>query len=303
MLIRYLHYFQTLAREKHFARAAAACHVSQPTLSAAIRKLEEELGAPLVRRTHRFVGLTTEGARVLAWAQQTLDGFQNMQDSLGGSATGLLGNLRLGVVPAAIPAVSIVTGAFCAANPRATVEIRSLTSRAIAEGIEAFELDGGLSYLDDGAVANFDQTPLYRERYQLAVPCGHGLAEHKSMTWQEASEERLCLLGQDMQNRRIVDRVAASVGVHLNPTIVSNSFLAVTAHLRQGGFASIVPHSFFRLLGSEPGLCAIDLIDPVHSEPVGIIVSSREPRSAMVTALMAAAGAVDVEQALQGVDR
>src|SRR3546814_627914 len=60
MLIRHLTYFITLARERHFARASEACNVAQPTLSAAIRKLEEDLGVPLVARGHGFEGLTHE---------------------------------------------------------------------------------------------------------------------------------------------------------------------------------------------------------------------------------------------------
>lgn len=67
MLVRYLSYFVTLARERHFARAAEVCHIAQPTLSAAIRKLEEDLGTPLVERSHRFVGLTPEGEKLLVW--------------------------------------------------------------------------------------------------------------------------------------------------------------------------------------------------------------------------------------------
>jgi DNA-binding transcriptional LysR family regulator len=66
MFLRHLSYFLSLAREKHFARAAEACHVSQPTLSAAIRKLEDDLKVRLVVRGHRFLGLAAEGDRVLA---------------------------------------------------------------------------------------------------------------------------------------------------------------------------------------------------------------------------------------------
>ena len=62
MVLRQLEYLVALAREKHFGRAAEACHVSQPTLSAAIRLLEDDLGAPIVERGHRFVGLTTQVA-------------------------------------------------------------------------------------------------------------------------------------------------------------------------------------------------------------------------------------------------
>ena len=72
MLLRQLEYLLALAKERHFARGAAACHVSQPSLSAAIRKLERELGVPIVLRSHRFAGFTPEGERVLAWAHRFL---------------------------------------------------------------------------------------------------------------------------------------------------------------------------------------------------------------------------------------
>ncbi len=61
MVIRQFEYLVALAREQHFGRAAEACHVTQPTLSAAIRQLEEELGAPIIERGHRYLGLTRAG--------------------------------------------------------------------------------------------------------------------------------------------------------------------------------------------------------------------------------------------------
>ena len=69
MFIRQLYYLTALSKEKHFARAAEVCHVSQPTLSAGIQRLEEELGVAIVKRAQRFEGFTAEGERVLAWAQ------------------------------------------------------------------------------------------------------------------------------------------------------------------------------------------------------------------------------------------
>lgn len=298
MLIRHLQYFVTLERERHFARAAAAANVAQPTLSAAIRKLEENLGVPLVERTHRFVGLTAEGERLLGWARQVLADYQSLQDDLSGSRHGLIGTLRLGVIPAAMPAISFVTEAFCSANPLATVDVRSLTSRVIAEGLDAFQLDGGLTYLENESIAHVLRVPLYRERYMLALPAAHSLAGRATATWAEAAGERLCLLSQDMQNRRIIDRVAASVGVDLRPAIVSNSFLAVAVEVRRGNCASIVPHSFVHLLGSGAELVAIDLVEPEHSEAIGLIVSDREPQSPMVVALLMAVAAINVEAGL-----
>src|SRR3546814_9694492 len=82
MLIRHLAYFVTLAKERHFARAADACHITQPTLSAAIRKLEEDLGVPLVARGHRFTGLTPEGEKLLAWSRQILTDYQSLINDL-----------------------------------------------------------------------------------------------------------------------------------------------------------------------------------------------------------------------------
>jgi DNA-binding transcriptional LysR family regulator len=289
MLIRHLAYFVTLARERHFARAAEVSHVTQPTLSAAIRKLEEELGVPLVERGHRFVGLTDEGTRLLDWARQILVDYQGLRDDLAGARKGVTGDLRLGVIPAALPMVAFVTDRFCAANPGATITIRSLTARAIAEGIDAFELDGGITYLDSEPIAHVDRVPLYRERFRLAVPRDHPLADRDRVTWQEAAAQRLCLLSPDMQNRRIIDRVAARIGLAVHPQVVSNSYLAIAAHLRRGGWASIVPHSFFHLVGDGPDLVGIDLVEPEHGEAVGLVISDRQPRGAIVAALLAAA--------------
>ena len=72
MVLRQLEYLAALAREKHFGRAARACHGTQPTLSAAIRLLEDDLGAPIVERGHRFVGLTAQGRLVLEHAHRML---------------------------------------------------------------------------------------------------------------------------------------------------------------------------------------------------------------------------------------
>ena len=300
MLIRQLAYFVTLAKERHFARAAEACNITQPTLSAAIRKLEEDLGVPLVERGHRFVGLTAEGEKLLTWSRQILTNYHSLRADLTGERKGMAGELRLGVIPAALPSTSFITENFCKANPGATVTIRSMTSRAIAEGLDAFELDGGVTYLENEPIHHVHRVPLYRERYKLAVPQGHHLAARKEVSWLDASAERLILLSQDMQNRRIIDRLTATLGFAVYPTVVSNSFLAVCAHLRRGGWVSIVPHSFFHVLGQQPDFAILDLIDPVHSEMIGLVISDREPRGPMAAALLAAALEADIEQGFAG---
>lgn len=285
MLVRHLSYFVTLAREKHFARAAEACNVAQPTLSAAIRKLEEDLQVPLVVRGHRFLGLTPEGETVLAWGRQILTDYESLRADLSGLRQGLTGTLRLGVVPTAMPAVSYLTARFTAAHPAATVEIRSMTSRAIQHGLGAFELDGGLTYLDNEPLDNVRRMSLYRERYAFATHRTNRHAGRRTIPWAEAVRERLCLLHGDMQNRRILNRIAASAGLTIEAAVVSDSFLGVFSHLMQGEWSSIVPHSFGPMFGHPAELALIDLVEPVDSQLVGLVLSNREPLSPMAQAL------------------
>jgi len=289
MLVRHLSYFVTLARERHFARAAAACNIAQPTLSAAIRKLEEDLDVRLVVRGHRFTGLTPEGERLLAWGRQILTDYSSLREDLSSLRRGIVGTLRLGVIPAAMPSVSFITAKFCHDHPAADVEIHSLTSRAIQHGLDAFELDGGITYLENEPLAHVRRVPLYREHYVFVTRRSHPLAGRRVITWAEAAAERLCLLSEDMQNRRIINNVAASVGVQIEAHVVSNSFLGICSHLRHGEWSSIVPHTFSYVFGDEPDLVSIDLIEPVHSQAIGLVLSNRDPPSPMSSALLASA--------------
>ncbi|WP_349010691.1 LysR family transcriptional regulator [Rhizobium sp. RCAM05973] len=85
MLIRHLSFFVTLAEEKHFARAAELCHITQPTLSAAIRKLEDDLRVTLIARGNRYIGLTPDGERALEWGRQILFDYDSLQKDITGS--------------------------------------------------------------------------------------------------------------------------------------------------------------------------------------------------------------------------
>ncbi len=82
MILRHLEYLSALARERHFARAAAACGVTQSTLSAGIKQMEESLGVLLVERRQRFLGLTPEGEKALEWAQHVIADFGGLQQHL-----------------------------------------------------------------------------------------------------------------------------------------------------------------------------------------------------------------------------
>ncbi|WP_234384507.1 LysR family transcriptional regulator [Streptomyces sp. MMG1121] len=208
MLLRQLEYLVALARERHFARAAAACYVSQPSLSAAIRRLEHELDVPIVRRGRRYEGLPPEGEVVLAWARRMLAERDALRQELSALRGGLTGTLRLGVVPTALPVVSLLTTAFCDRHPRAAVTLGSLSSAEIRHGLAEFELDAAMTYLDDDTLRQVRRFPLYEERYVLLTPVDGPLGGADAARWSQAATLPLCLLSpadaQPADHRRVL---------------------------------------------------------------------------------------------------
>ncbi len=302
MLLRHLRYFTMLAREKHFGRAAQACHVSQPTLSGAIATLEEELGVRLVVRGRRFLDLTPEGRLVLDGAHSLLASEDSLRHGLENLRGGLTGVLRLGVIPAAMPVVGLLTEPFCATHKAVTIEIRSISSKAIQADLDAFELDAGLTYLDNEPLSHVRRLPLYLERYLLATAVAGSLGARAQISWREASVQRLCLLSDDMQNRRILDTVFGMQSVEVRPDVVSNSFLGVLSHLRTGAWSSIVPHTFAHLFGEQQDIALIPLVEPVHRQSIGLVTSDRDPPPPMARALEACARGLDFEALLGGAE-
>ncbi len=120
MLFRQLEYFVAVAREQHFARAAEACYVSQPALSASIAKLERELNVTLINRGHNYEGLTSEGERLVVWAKRILAEQEAFKAEVAAVQSGITGTLRLGTEPTASTTQALPVAAFCAAHPSAT---------------------------------------------------------------------------------------------------------------------------------------------------------------------------------------
>ncbi len=285
MFVRQLHYLVAVAREGHFGRAAEACHVTQPTLSAGLRKLEEELGQPLVLRGHRFMGLTEQGTRVLGWAQRMIDDYESMRQDMAGSATALSGVLRLGAVPATLPALPDLVTAFCARHPEVRVQINSLSALAIARGIDDQVLDAGVSYLTGVRPARMRWLHFYDERY-VFVTARPGADLPVRMSWAEAAAHPLCLLTPDMQNRQIIDEALARAGVASLPRIEANSFFGVWSQVGSGAWASIVPHTHLATFGRSADIAAIPLEGPDCTQPVGLVMAERDPLAPVAAAFL-----------------
>ena len=243
MLIRHLQYLTALARERHFARAATVCNVTQPTLSGGIKQLEESLGVLIAERGQRFLGLTAEGERVLAWAQRVLVDYGSLQQELSEMREGLVGQLRVGAIPVTLPIVPLLTGLFAKRHERTDIQVISLNSISIQRGLDEFSLDVGVTYLDNEPLARVRCLPLYQERYVLLTQRDGPFRGRSAVTWAEAATLPLCLLTPDMQDRRILDMHFREGGAEIHAAVETNSLLTLWSHLRVGPWSSVVPHT------------------------------------------------------------
>lgn len=278
-----------LAEHRHFARAAEACSLSQPALSARIRRLEDALALPLIYRGKRFEGFTPDGERALEWARRILADCSGLVQDIKVDAAGPRGTLRLGVIPSATPTAGALSGALARAYPNLQPQVLAMSSNAIKAGLADFSLDAGITYLSgDGPGASAPHTkviPLFEETYcVVARPDVVGHSEGP-ITWYAAASLPMCLLTRDMQNRRIIDDAFHQVGAAPEPRFESNSFNAILALVREHAFATILPR-----MQVDAGLTEVlqvwDLVEPNIASPIGLVVPDREPVLPVTTALL-----------------
>lgn len=276
MLVRKVEYLIALAREEHYARAAAACRVSQPTLSAGIKQLEVELGVPIVKRGQRFSGLTPEGERVLSWAHRMAAECERLHrelDELGGDAPGIV---HVGVIPSALPLMPLLTEPFQRQHPKANLKISSLNAFEIHRGLEEFSIDVAITYVDDKVHEARRTSRLYSEDYVLLARKGQGLAGRRSVTWEEAARLPLCVLSQEMLCPRVALADLLRRPAYDAAIIETNSITALYAHLQAGARASVLPASLVLPAFAE----LFDVLPLPHDgtpDIVGVVISERTP--------------------------
>lgn len=285
-MIDKLEFFIALAQERHFGKAAELCGITQPTLSAAIRQLEDQLGVMLVVRGTRYQGLTPEGQRVLEWARRIVGDSRTMREEMRAARKGLVGHIRLGAVPTTLAMVPSITGPFQEKHPEVTFSIISTTSLKILGLLENLEIDAGLTYLENEPLGRVTSVPLQVERYHLVTAAGTPLADRESVTWKEVSTLRLCLLTADMQNRRIINQHFAEAGAVAAPTLESNSMIVLFSHVRTGHWASIMPYNVANSFGFHADIKIIPITEPDAHHTVGLVATHREPFTPLVSALL-----------------
>ena len=285
-MITKFEYLIALAREKNFSRAAEACSVSQPTFSAGIRSLEEELGIPLVERSSRFKGFTPEGERVLDWARRIAGDVRAMRADIGALKRGLTGLLRIAAIPTALATITELTTPYRARHPGVRFSIQSCTSNEVLRRLENFEVDAGLTYLDNEPIGRTRVIPFYQERYRLLTSADAPLGHRDRVTWAEVGKIPLCLLTPDMQNRRIINRLLSNSGVEPEPTLESNSIVVLVSHVQTGRWACVLPEKLAQIFGLTAKLRTIPIVAPEEVHMVGLVLPDRDPLSPLVAALV-----------------
>jgi DNA-binding transcriptional LysR family regulator len=284
-----LEFLISLAREKHFGRAAEACGVTQPTLSAGIKQLEETLGVLLVRRGARFESLTPEGERILEWAWRIAGDARAMRQEMKALTQGLAGHVRIAAIPMALAVVAALTTPYRARHPDVSFTVLSRTSAEILELLDNLKIDAGVTYVDNEPIGLVQTVPLYREQYRLVTSENGPLGNREQVTWADVGRIPLCLLTPDTQSRRIIDRYLRDAGCEPTPSLVSDSMTVLLTHIRTGQWASVMPAQLAEVLGLVNTVRSIPIVARDPYPTIGLVVARREPMLPLTAALIAEA--------------
>jgi DNA-binding transcriptional LysR family regulator len=288
-------YLAALEQHRHFGRAAAACHITQPALSNALRSLEAQLGTAIVRRGRQYEGLTAEGERVLSTAHRVLHEQELLAQDLASTQGLARGRLVIGSVPTAVPLAARFAARLIEHHPGLRPTLRSLSSQDIESGLDRLAIDLALGYtgrLATGAQAPLQAWPQVVEHYHLLQRCeavGGGLRFEAPIGWAEAAAQPLALLGAEMHNRAILDSVFQGLQLHVQPALETNSVLALLVAVQSGTLAAVLPGALVSTLTSHSGLQARPLVAPVLRMPIGFITARVAQASRALQAALALA--------------
>lgn len=308
LLIRQLEYLVALAREGHFARAAAACRVTQPALSAGIRRLEDELGVAIVRRGNRFEGFTPEGERILAHAHRMVRESEALLSQSAVLAEGLTGILRLSAVPIAQGELAGLAAAFTRRHPRVGLRTAEHGPAEIPGVLERGEADAAVTHVDDGRPTGVEPVaPLYRERYVLLAPRDGRFAGCAQVRWVDLTGVPLCLRGPGAPERTAVEAAVRRSGADLAVGMESESVSGLYVYAQRAGAAAVLARSWLSLFPPPQDMLALPLVEPEVTTRMGLVVASHAARSPLVEQLLAVAreqhGAVPAARGDNGADR
>ena len=290
--ISQLEYAIAVDTHRHFVRAAKACFVTQPTLSAQLAKLEDELGVVLFDRSSHPIMPTERGVEILAQARQVVAEFKKIQAVASGAMTEVAGQLVIGVIPTVAPyVVPLFLESLSTGYPKLMIEVREMTTAAILESLQRETIDVGILAVPvEGA--SFETETLYAEPFYLYVHADHELAGRKTVTAADIDgkdiwllEEGHCLRGQILQACNLKGRKPALANVRFE----SGSVETLKRLVSNGLGYTLVPHlATEREDGADDNTRVISFEPPVPARDIGLMFRRTQLKRPAIDALAGA---------------
>ncbi len=280
-----LRYLVAVADTRHFGRAAERCFVSQPTLSAQLKKLEDYLGVQLIERQPKRITLTEAGAEVVARAKEMLQASEEVLELARSHRDPLAGRLRVGLIPTIGPyLLPQVAPAARKALPRLTLLLYEYRTASLLERLRAGELDVGVLALPvdlDGLEAR----ELYAEPFVLAVPREHRLARRAAVRLDDIAEESLLLLEEGHCLRDQALSVCSRAGAQENQDFRATSLETLRQMVASGAGITLLPELASRGAPGANGVVVRPFAKPVPTRRVGAVWRTTTARRAAIEAL------------------
>jgi len=246
MEIHQLRYFVAVAEEGSFSHAAEREHVSQPSLSQQIQKLEAELDQQLFDRLPRAVVLTEAGRRLLEYARTILTGIADARRSVAALEHEVAGRLSVGAIPSiALYVLPRLIARFERAYPKVTFELFEDTTEKLAQRLEDGILEVVLASSGD-ATPNLAQHSLGREPLLLLLPAKHRLARKKTIRWSDLASEKFLLLHEGHSLSVIVRRLLAANDLKPELVLQGEQLTTIAAMVAAGLGVTVVPEMMVR---------------------------------------------------------
>jgi len=301
MTLTELRYIVAVARERHFGRAAETCFVSQPTLSVAVKKLEDELGVTLFERGPGEVSVTPAGRRIIEQAQRVLEEASRIRELAAAGKDPLAGPLRLGAIytigPYLLPKLIPILRRTA---PAMQLLIQENFTHRLAEELRSGEVDVILIALPFDAPGVMTR-PVYDEPFMVAVPKGHPWENRKRVTSEELTSESLLLLGEGHCFRDQVLDICHTVRSRerspLARTVEGGSLETIRQMVAGGVGITVLPATSTATSGGSSDLIRIlPFARPAPTRRVGLAWRRSFPRPEAVEALRKAILATNLPQ-------
>jgi len=270
MTLTELRYIVAVADERHFGRASQRCHVSQPSLSASIAKLEDELDVKLFERGTRGVALTAIGAQVVAQARRALEEAHRVTQVAQQGRNPLKGSMRFGVIHTIAPYLlpDLVAG-LARSAPEMPLDIEESTTANLDLLLRSGELDVivlALPYDEPG----IETLALYDEPFRVIVPRGHPLARRKSVSSSQLDTSQLLLLPSGHCFRDQVLEACSEFSRPPPPGRQGNSLETLRSMVASGSGITVMPASALVPRHSNTRIAVLDFNSPVPMRRVAL---------------------------------